>query len=309
MRWLDNTNTLLVTNTVGSGATTRVLDLEAGTYYIEVARPIRGIGTGSYFITANFAAAENTPRAVNNTIANAESLTFAQSITGFLSHQNRVDIFKIELAQPGRVTLDLTRPAAGGFYDAGWGEAVHVKWLNVNGVEMVTDRVGSGAFRRHVDLEAGTYFIEVSRDNIRWTGRYFLTATFAASGRTTNSPINAIATAQPMNFGESVTGFLTHQERVNLFRITVPAGSSRDVTVNLTRPAVGGIPDGSWGQLNQRTTVRWLDVNGVQFGTIHHIQSGDFSNSRSLAPGTYYVEVSNLLIWFTGAYYLEVNMT
>jgi hypothetical protein len=111
-----------------------------------------------------------------------------------------------------------------------------------------------------------------------------------------------------MNFGESVTGFLTHQEGVNLFRITVPAGSSRDVTVNLTKPAVGGIPDGIFGYLNQRTTVRWLDVNGVQFGTIHHFYFGPFSTSRSLASGTYYVEVSHLLSW-TGIYYLEINMT
>ena len=306
VRWLDASTSLLVTNQIGSGAFTRFVDLEAGTYFIEVAR--RGTNTGNFFITANFAAAENDPRVVNNTIHNAQPLPFEQSIAGFLSHQNMVDIYKIELTQPGRVTVNLTRPTIGGFPNgtATTNAGTDVRWLNVNSTQIIINKVGSGAFTRFMDLEAGTYFIEVSRGRVTDTGRYFIIANFTASGRTATSPINTIATAQQLSFGENVTGYLTHQEGVNMFRFTVPAGSNRQVTVSLTRPTVGGFPNGT-ATTRTGADVVWLDINGIQI-TRNQVGSGTFNNSRSLAPGTYYIEIAKRNTFETGIYNLVINM-
>jgi hypothetical protein len=302
VRWLNATNAQLVTDRVGTGNFGRFLDLEAGTYFIEVVR--RGTNTGRFFIAADFTCAENHTRAVNNTIANAEPLSFAQQRIGFLSHQNRVDIYRIELSQSGRVTVNLTRPVVNGFPNS----RADVRWMNDNGIQIAIDQVGSGAFTRFLDLEAGTYFIEVSRRNITDTGRYFLTANFATSGRTASSPISTIATAQRLGFGESVTGFLTHQRGLNYFEVTVPAGNSRSVTVNLTRPAVGGFPDVSPFGGTHGVDVRWLNADGTQLFA-NGVGSGAFRNTRTLAPGTYFIGITRRSTSSTGIYNLVINMT
>jgi hypothetical protein len=302
VRWLNENRTQLMTNGVGTGTFTRFMDLEAGTYFIEVVR--RSTNTGSFFITAGFDSAENDARAINNTIANAEPLSFAEQRVGFISYQNGVDIYKIELAQPGRVRVNLTRPAVGGLQTSGAGFGANVRWLDVNGIQIATNGIGSGNFTRFMDLEAGTYFVEVSRNTISSTGRYFLVADFTASGRTAGSPINTITTAQALDFGQSVTGFITHQFGVNIYKITVPAGSSRSVTVSLTRPAAaaGGFPSESFAG-----NLRWLDVNGIQLFT-NTVGSGNFTNTRTLSPGTYYIEFARIGT-NSGIYNLVINMT
>jgi hypothetical protein len=180
VRWLDETRTQMVTNTVGSGAFTRFVDLEAGTYFIEIER--RSNNTGRYFIAATFDAAwNNHDRVLNRTIVNAQPLFLNQPPTaGFLSHQNRVDVYRIEVLQPGRVTVSLSSPSSSGFSNANGTTEADVKWMDINGVTLITDRVGSGAYTRFLDLEAGIYFVEISRRNISTTGNYSLSARFTS---------------------------------------------------------------------------------------------------------------------------------
>ena len=78
-------------------------------------------------------------------------------------------IFLIELAQPRRVTVNITRADTGGLQSA------NVRWLNEDGERIRNDSSNLNPYNVSVDLQAGHYFIEITPSSDSQSGTYNLT--------------------------------------------------------------------------------------------------------------------------------------
>lgn len=274
VRWLD-ANGILIRDDNGFGFSyNNWFDLEAGTYFIEISS--RNNNTGIYTIMGAFNAAGNNETEPNNTRETAQLLTSGQAVTGFISHQDSTDIFKYVLPQAGRLTVNITSPSGFGIVNYG----ARVRWLDANGI-LIRDHNGfSFSYNNWEDLEAGTYYVEVlSRNN--GTGIYNFAGTFNAAGNNETEPNNTRETAQLLALGQSVTGFISNQDTIDIYRFILPQAAR--VTVNMTSPS-------GFGLANYNARVRWLDVNGILLRDDNGFNF-PYSNWRDLEAGTYYLEV------------------
>ena len=267
IRWL-NADSVVIRNDDRSLSSqySQSVDLEIGTYYIAVARQSVN---GTYSLTGSFVAAENNETA-GRTRAAAQVLTSGQTVRGFLSHQDDIDIYRYNLTQPGRLTLNVT----GGTLNS-W---VWIRWLNADSVVIRNDdRSLSSQYSQFVDLEIGTYYIAIVRQSGN-TGTYTLTGTFTAANNNEVEPNNDRSTAQLLTSGQTVRGFLSHQDDIDMYRYELT--QSGNLTVNITG-----------GTLNSWVWIRWFDVNGTQIHNDDRTLSSSYSRTASLAAGTYYIAV------------------
>ena len=152
-------------------------NVEAGSYSIAVSR-----GSGSfrtYEICVDFAAAGRTAtEPVNNSRETAYLLASDQIVNGFLSFQRQFETYKVILPQASKLTIDVTSPNNS--------RLILIALYDESGT-----RVGRQTDLRllsiSANLEAGTYFVEVSKgsgpsDRIYTiTARYTTTAVFEIS--------------------------------------------------------------------------------------------------------------------------------
>ena len=267
IRWLDSNGTQIRNNDTSlSSAYNQSMDLEAGVYYIEV---VRQSATGTYNLRGDFSAAGNNEIEPNNILETAQLLTLGQTVKGFLSYQDDRDIYRYNLTQPGRFTMNVT----GGTLSS-W---VYIRWLDSNGIQIRNNDISlSSAYNQSMDLEAGVYYIEVVRQSA--TGTYNLSGGFVASGRTTIKPNDTRATAQLLTSGQSVIGFISHQEGRDMYRIVLT--QARRLTVNV-----------SSGTLSSWVFIRWLDTDGNQMLNHDRSLSSTYNHFMDLAAGTYYIEI------------------
>lgn len=141
---------------------TQEIDLEAGTYYILVSKPIGfADNTGTYDLVVNFTPANSNEAEPNNTPEQAQVIMLNQSVTGFISYQDDIDYFRLVLTRPTNITLRLTSRIG----------YVRIKLLDSNFQEVRGTRQGvaTGSVERPVvhsqelRLEAGVYFIVISK--------------------------------------------------------------------------------------------------------------------------------------------------
>jgi uncharacterized protein (TIGR02145 family) len=147
------------------------MDLEAGTYYISIVKYNKN--TGTYNLRGNFTVAENNEIEPNETRGTAQLLTSGQTVKGFISHQDGTDMYRIELTQAGRLTLNVT----GGTLPSG---GVNILWLNTDGNTIKGNPQAWGMrlpYNEFMDLEAGTYYISIVKYNNN-TGTYNLTVQY-----------------------------------------------------------------------------------------------------------------------------------
>jgi hypothetical protein len=131
------------------------MDLEAGTYYIEIAATTSG--TGVYNLRADFSPAGNNDVKPNSTRETAQTITSGQTVKGFISYQNSNAFYKVVLPQSGRLTLEITGDSVNG------PSSLLIKWIDSNGVQIKsnTHAFSSSKYTPYMDLEAGTYYIEI----------------------------------------------------------------------------------------------------------------------------------------------------
>jgi hypothetical protein len=277
-RLLSATGTPIGSNW-SSGSFNITRDLEAGTYYVEITSYH---GTGTYNLRSDFTASGRTAIKPNNSLATAQLLTINQTVRGFISHQEPVDNFRYDLTVPGRLAINIT-------YDSNNSHAVTVRLLDVNGT-LIASNWSSGSFNVTRDLEAGTYYVEIT--SYHGTGTYNLRSDFTASGRTAVKPNDNRANAQLLTSGQSVRGFISHQEPIDMFRVELT--QARRITVNITYDSNN----------SHAVTARLLDVNGTLITS--NWSSGSFNITRDLGAGIYYVEITSY--HGTGTYNLTVTI-
>jgi uncharacterized repeat protein (TIGR02543 family) len=222
VQWLDADGTRIG----GSGSTgfrfpyNHSMDLEAGNYYI-VFREREGFNnTGTYTLRGDFVSAgdlhppnQSNVRALNRTRANAQILTPGQTVRGLISHQNNVDMYRYNLTQQGRVTVNIAR---GTLADTWQNE---VQWLDVDGTRIG----GSTSFRfpynHSMDLPPGTYFIVVtSRQGQSNTGTYNLTiqdSNHSANALVSGVSISPSAVSMQRGFARQFDSLVSGTDNLN----------------------------------------------------------------------------------------------
>lgn len=172
----------------GSSATpkqwSKKVDLEAGTYYVKVYN--FDDYTGQYNLNVQYTPAGNNEVEPNNGTAQAQVLTNAQKVSGFLSWNDDTDYYKVILEQSGNLKINLDS----NIYD------VYLDLVDANGNKVWDEKevyYGSSATPKqwidNVDLEAGTYYIRVYQFGEN-TGTYNLTTQFNPIGNNELEPNN-----------------------------------------------------------------------------------------------------------------------
>jgi len=231
IQWLNVNNTQITSGSIGSNASsyTGTMDLEAGDYYIR----ITANGTGTYNLSGSFTPAGINNRELNRDITNPQLLTTSgQTVRGFISYQNNQDMYRYDLTQAGRFSVNATK---GTMSTGTWGTQVTIQWLNANNAEITSGSIGSSAssYTGAMDLEAGIYYIRITANG---TGTYNLTAFTGASTPTT-----------------TVTGVT-----ITPSTLTIQRGFTHQFTSTVTGANVASAQGVTWtvtGTTNPNTTI------------------------------------------------------
>ena len=177
----DSTGSLLKRNFRGLitlfGFTRRIShDIStAGTYYFGV-KALQSTRTGMYRVRANF-----TPGSKDHgdTRAEATLLPVGESLTGKIDPSSDVDYFKVNITEPGLLTL----------YTEGNLDTIG-KLIDKNGNHLITnnDDGNKTNFLIYADVPKGTYYVEVTEFNGDAIGAYEIFADFTELPETAVSP-------------------------------------------------------------------------------------------------------------------------
>ena len=151
------------------GKYTPYIDLEPGTYYVNIYDDYGYDDTGTYELKSTFVPALNQEVEPNNGTAEAKTFPFYQTRTGFLSWNDSVDVYKIVVPKTSRIGIDITsyvsNRAVVGLYDDENNEVVG-KYLYGSSKAPVR-------YKENVTLTRGTYYLSVRDDYGRDdTGKY-----------------------------------------------------------------------------------------------------------------------------------------
>ncbi|MFV2047013.1 hypothetical protein ACEWK1_06490 [Metabacillus sp. YM-086] len=151
-------------------------DLNKGTYYVKVYNgSSNNRHTGKYTLNTTFTSAGSNESEPNNGIVEAESIAYNKTKTGFLTWDDKVDVYKVNVTVPGKVGIDLSS-----YVDS----TVYIEMLDYNNNSLFEKYVhGSavtpGKYKNTLELETGTYYLKVynGSSSTRHTGKYLLTVT------------------------------------------------------------------------------------------------------------------------------------
>ena len=157
----DRTQTLLNANIGGKESQKIIppLALPAGTYTVKLENPRFTQQDYALFITAvDTASAEKEP---NDALAQANELQLASSMTGVISHEEDVDLYKITLLEETKATLCFCFPAS--VVDG----TVYSIRIEQNGISQWSTNVkgSSGGFEQEMVIPAGEYYIRIKPSN------------------------------------------------------------------------------------------------------------------------------------------------
>lgn len=151
-------------------------DLNKGTYYVKIYNASSYTRhTGTYKLKTSFTSAVSNESEPNNGIIEAETIAYNKAKTGFLTWNDKVDVYKLNVSVPGKVGIDLSS-----YVDS----RVYIELLNSNNVSLFDNYVdGSsitpGKYKNSIELEKGIYYLRVynASSYTKNTGKYQLTVT------------------------------------------------------------------------------------------------------------------------------------
>lgn len=131
-----------------------------------------------------------------------------------------------------------------------------------------------------IALEPGTYKIKIYGSYGK-TGGYRVKASF----RSANSNVrgaSSFQTAKALSFNQTVTGFLSEDDKMDFYKITVPAGT----TIRLTYTSY--VHDGSYMQIWDNN---YIEVSESYVSGASESSPITYIYEEKLAAGTYYVKI------------------
>jgi uncharacterized protein YjdB len=284
VRWLNSSGTQIKSySSYSTSPYNDYMDLEAGTYYVEI-KPYSNNYTGTYSLIGTFTAAENNEIEPNDTRPEAQSLTLGQTVKGFISYQDNVDMYKYVLTQPGRFTVNITRGTIP--------NTPAVRWLNSSGTQIMSySSYSTSPYNDYMDLEAGTYYVEIKPYSSNYTGTYSIIGTFTAAENNETEPNDTRPEAQSLTFGQTLKGFFSYQDNIDMYQYVLTQPGK--FTVNIARGTIPNTP-----------AVRWLNSSGTQIKSYSSYSTSPYNDYMDLEAGTYYVEIKPYSSSYTGTYTL-----
>lgn len=153
------------------GVYKKSVDLEPGTYYIEIESWDAPRMTGTYELFAKFQAANNQEKESNNGITEAMPLAFYRPLTGFLAWNDIQDFYKIVLPKASKVTLD-AQLYVNNNTDV---EVYDQRFNQVHYNQVTSSSTTPKRYTESFALKAGTYYVAIKAwDERRDTGKYVL---------------------------------------------------------------------------------------------------------------------------------------
>ena len=208
-------------------------------------------------------------------------ISFDTTYTGQITRDNTSDRYMFTITQPGRVTATLTKLGLSDGVSSvytGWLDSLGANIL-FHGSDLVLPQV------RSIDLEAGTYYFEVSR----WgssRGTYNISFDFVAPDITRTSPHNTIGLAKTLISGQTVTGFISMQNDTDMYKIELSHAGS--LMVDLDYDPNLGVRNIS-GLILYDNTGRNVHIYRMLDGISY--PEPPYSKSLDLDAGVYYIRV------------------
>ncbi|MDR7000089.1 Ig-like domain-containing protein [Neobacillus niacini] len=274
------------------------VDLDSGIYHLSIYNG-DDYSTGEYTIKTSFIPAKNNEIEPNNGTVEAQSLDFGQTVTGFLSWGDTNDVYKLTVPKAGRVSVDLSSYVDSTTCISLIDEATDEKiW---DGEPIDSSSKNPAKYDNWVDLEPGTYYLQVynydeSNSN---TGKYFLKTSIVTVNNNDLEPNNGIVEAQPLSFYNKLTGFLSWNDSVDIYKINVPKN--------------GEVDFGLTSYVDSITFITLLNKNNDEiFSDIVDGSSKNpakFLQKQNLSSGTYYLKVyyDHEVTLNTGKYVINVS--
>ncbi len=279
---------------------TDCLALEPGTYVIA----IRGYGDeiGGYRIRASFKAANNNESANNNDFSTAQNLNLNQTVKGFISEDDRLDFYKIQLNFSKTIRF---------VYTSYIGDSYLQVW-NKDYIEMSNPGIygaseeNPSTYVYEKTLPAGTYYIKIypyDNETGRYTLKYeekVLAKSISVSGNkivTAGKSFNLKANVSPSNTTDktvewksgdtqiadidSETGKVTAY-RAGKVNITVSAQDGSNVTKVISvivLPRKMKAPSG-YKKSKKKAYIYWNSENGVSGYQIQYSKKKSFKGAK-----------------------------
>lgn len=255
------------------------VDLESGSYYVEVYNGSWwATHTGQFLLKTSFTPVNNTDIEPNNGTIEAQSLSFNKTEVGFLSWNDQVDYYKISVPKAGRVYLDLYS-----YVD----DTTYIQLFDSENNRILNDDIKGSSktpvkYYNWIDLEAGTYFVKILEYDYSYSsGKYNINVTFNAANNNEVEPNNGTVEAQPVTFNTPVTGFLSWNDRVDFYKVTVPRGSRIQFSLN--------------SYVDNESFIKLIDENNEEVFTGYLKGSSKspakYTKAIDLSAGTYYVKI------------------
>jgi cell wall-associated protease len=226
------------------------------------------------------------------------NLPFNTRVEGLLTTEQESVIYKFQLTQAGRVTFDISS-----YVDT----TTYIKLTDNYNNEILEDSETSSSanpakYYNEMDLEAGTYFLEIYDGQYYYenTGKFNVRLGFSPANNNEVEPNNGTVQAQPLPFNTLVNGFLSWNDGVDVYKITVP--KSGRVSVDLS----------SFVDSNTYITLIDDKNNEIIDESISgsSINPASFKEQVDLEPGTYYLKVHDEQYYYlnSGKYQLKVGL-
>ncbi|OAT80919.1 hypothetical protein A6P54_13000 [Bacillus sp. MKU004] len=266
--------------------------LEPGTYYIKINKYFDY--TGKYELEVNVEETNNTEIEPNDGTGQAIEAELTKKVTGLISWNDSVDVFKVTMEKAGLLKVDFSS-----FIDY----EVNLSLEDENGNKVMDKDVDGGKTENPEKwleseyLEPGTYYIKVKKQ-YEYTGKYELEVDVEETNTTEVEPNNGTEQAHRLNINESVTGLISWNDVQDTYEFTME--DAGDIELNFS------------SYIDYKVTLKLVDENGnALFGD--SIRDGTpespkkLSEKINLEAGKYYLHV-NRDSRMTGKYELAVNI-
>lgn len=226
----------------------------------------------------------------NQQVSNSSLLPLNKWQTGFLSSQDKIDTYQIDLKKAG--TLDI-------MFDSLVDTGTTVELINRDNKLIATDFLFTEeSLRLKADLEPGNYYLRVfNHDFLDGSGGlYNVKANLKYANNVEKESNNTKRLAKTFPFFKQQTGFLAWNDNIDYYKFTLPKSSR--VSFDLIAPS------------NAWSVLGLMNSKG-EFLLYTNLNSSErFRQSQTLAKGTYYVAIErSTLDTMGGSYKLQINST
>ncbi len=279
---------------------TDYLALEPGTYAIKIYS--YGNNVGEYRVRASFKAANNNESTNNNSFSTAQSLSVNQTVRGFISEDDRLDFYKVQLNSSKTIRFVYTSYIRESYLQVWNKDYIEVSKRHV----YCASEESPSTYVYEETLSAGTYYIKIysgGSDTGRYTLKYeekILAKSVSVSGNkvvTAGKSFNLKANVSPSNTTDKTvewkagdtwiadvdrkTGKVT-THRAGKVNITVSAqdGSNTTKVISvIVTPGKMSVPSG-YKKSKGKAYIYWSSESGVSGYQVQYCKKKSFKSAK-----------------------------